>query len=99
MTLRCRHRRNNVDPETIALAQRFQNLHVTRALFAKTMVVSDEQLAHPETAAQDELYEFLGGIGSELGGKWQDRQVVDSRLRQHFLLLIVRRQHQWCRHG
>ena len=67
MPIRRCNRIHHINLEPIPLAERPKYLDISRALPAKTMIVSDQQLAQPEPAAKNDLHKVFSRKRSKLG--------------------------------
>ena len=58
------------------------------------MVVPDQQLAQAKAATQNYLHKVFRRVRRQLRREWKNREIVDSRLGQDFLLFVVSREEQ-----
>jgi hypothetical protein len=84
----------NLHAESIAFAQHAKNIDVARPLTPKAVIVSDEKLAQPEPAAKHELDKVFRRVRSQISGKRENCDVIDTRFGEHFKLFVLRREEE-----
>src|SRR3954466_8511166 len=95
MPVRSGNRINHLHAEAVTAAEGFENLDVPGALAAETMIVADQKLTQTEASAEYDLDKAFGGVGGETRCERKHSEVVDSRLGEDLLFLIMSREQQW----
>ena len=83
---------DNVNLESVSGAELLKYCDITRSAVTESMIVTDQQLLHPETPAQYELHEFLCAVACELMRERHYREVIHSSLGDDFELFFRSRE-------
>ena len=74
-----------------------QNVDVARAMMTDAVIVTDQQLPHSETPAENELDEIFGGVRGKRGRERNHREVIDSSLGNDLEFFVERGKEGRCR--